>query len=346
MPEARFQSLSLDDRREALEVAAAQTGRRVQLLEKDVWVVGTLRAMVNGPEGEFLTFKGGTSLSKAYDVIDRFSEDLDMTYDIRKIAPDLTEGDESEPLPPNRSQQKRWTEQIKNRLDEWVGSRASPAVEARLTEVGLPVRVRPENEKMFVEYEPLFADDRYVNPHVLVEFGARSTGEPRREFPITCDAAPSLPDVEFPAARVWVMSAERTFWEKATAMHVYCLQRRLRGDRMSRHWYDLVRLDAAGFADKAFLDRNIAVSVARHKSAFFRENDAEKNPIDYRTAVEGSLELVPSGSAYLALAEDYGKMLDAGMLFGGESFENLMESCAAIAEKANRISSSDVPSAD
>ncbi len=85
------------------------------------------------------------------------------------------------------------------------------------------------------------------------------------------------------------MLAERTFWEKATAMHVFCRQQRRRGERLSRHWYDLVRLDDASFAQTALGDRTLAQSVARHKAMFFREKDALECWIDYEAAVTGGV---------------------------------------------------------
>jgi hypothetical protein len=93
------------------------------------------------------------------------------------------------------------------------------------------------------------------------------------------------------------MHAERTFWEKATAIHVFCLQERLRGDRFARHWHDVVRLDEAGFAEAAFADRELANAVARHKSMFFAEKAADRTPIDYAAAVNGGLQLVPAAMA-------------------------------------------------
>ena len=100
----------------------------------------------------------------------------------------------------------------------------------------------------------LFHDYGFVRPEVTLEFGARSTGEPREERQIQCDAAPYISEVAFPTTRTLVMLAERTFWEKATAVHVFCRQQRSRGERLSRHWYDLVRLDDAGFAEKSLTD--------------------------------------------------------------------------------------------
>ena len=337
MPDTSFQSLSLEDQRDALEVAASLSGRRAHLLEKDIWVVQTLRALTESPFGRDLTFKGGTSLAKAYHAIRRFSEDLDITYDIRAIASDLVEGHGEDALPSTRSQERNWTREIRKRLAEWVGKHARPATEANLSQSGLAARVRADGDRIFVGYEPLFPDYGFVRPEVTVEFGARSTGEPREERPIECDAAPYISEVVFPSARAFVMLAERTFWEKATAVHVFCRQHRSRGERLSRHWYDLVRLDDAGFTEKSLTDRTLALSVARHKSMFFREKDAVGSWIDYEAAVTGGLQLVPRGFAFDALADDYARMLNDGMLLDdGEQFDDLMGRCAEIEARANR----------
>ena len=97
-----FLMLSQDDQREVLEIVREKTQRPTLLLEKDVWVVWALGALFDSALADDLTFKGGTSLSKAYKVIDRFSEDIDLTYDIRKLIPDLIGGDGF--LPSSRSQ--------------------------------------------------------------------------------------------------------------------------------------------------------------------------------------------------------------------------------------------------
>lgn len=338
MANTLFQSLSLSDRRDALEVAASLSGRRTYLLEKDVWIVQTLAALIETPFGADLTFKGGTSLAKAYHAIRRFSEDLDMTYDIRAIAPDLLIDGDDEAIPATRSQERRWTREIRRRLPGWVADQVLPSVETNLAEAGLSAELRAEGDHVFVAYEPLFGNYGFVRSEVLVEFGARSIGEPREERLCECDAASYLPDVTFPSVRPFVMLAERTFWEKATAVHVYCQQRRSRGERLSRHWYDLVRLDDAGLAEKALADRALALSVARHKSMFFREKDTAGNWVDYEAAVSGGLQLVPDGPAYRVLSDDYDRMMTDGMLLDDEEqFDDLMERCADIQRRANRL---------
>ena len=336
MPDALFQGLSADERRYALIAAQDSSRHHAFLFEKDIWIVATLGVLFDAPFGKHLIFKGGTSLSKVWRAISRFSEDVDITYDIRAFAPDLVAGAGDEALPPTRSQQKRWTRTIRARLAEWVRSEASPYVEGELARAGFEAEIRVNGDRLYVHYKPLFQRKGMMRPEVLVEFGARSTGEPHANRLVACDAAPYLPDLAFPKARPTVMLAERTFWEKATAIHVYCRQQRRRGERLSRHWHDLARLDEAGIAASALADRALAHSVARHKAIFFIENDARGERIDYEAAVSGGLQLVPSGAAHGVLADDYERMLADGMLFNeSEPFDALMERCAAIEARAN-----------
>ena len=179
MAEQRFQNLSADGRRDALEVAERSSNLKAHLLEKDVWVVAVLSILFKAPFAEHLTFKGGTSLSKVWRAIRRFSEDVDVTYDIRAFAPDLVSNSGDEALPPTRSQEKRWTRAIRARFNEWVRDQARLTVENALEAEGFAAQVHTEAERLCVSYEPQFEDAGFVRPKVLVEFGTRSTGEPR-----------------------------------------------------------------------------------------------------------------------------------------------------------------------
>ncbi|MCS3479362.1 hypothetical protein M2212_006208 [Bradyrhizobium elkanii] len=330
-----FLQLPVEDRREAMSVAADRSGRPAHLLEKDAWVVWALSTLYGSSFGEHLVFKGGTSLSKAYGVIRRFSEDVDLTYDIRALAPDLV-GDNGEALPKTRSEEKRWTSEVRKRLPEWAAGAVQPVIAKALVGESLSAAIRVDGEKLFIDYEATTAGSCYVAPSVMLEFGARSTGEPASLRDVTCDAAELVDGVDFPTARPRVMHAERTFWEKATAIHVFCLQERLRGDRFARHWHDVVRLDEAGLAAAAFANRELANAVARYKAMFFAEKAADRAPIDYAVAVNGRLQLVPVGDGAKALEEDYGRMVDDGLLLeDAEPFATLMACCAEIAERAN-----------
>ena len=333
---AEFFELTSGDRLEVLVQAAHASGRPPHLLEKDIWVVWSLRHLFAAPYAPHLVFKGGTSLSKAYSVIQRFSEDIDLTYDIRAIAGDLI-GKSGAPLPVSKSQEKRWSKEIQIRLANWVATEVGPRLQHDLEGQNLPAAIRVKGDKAFIDYTSLTSGTGYVASTVMLEFGARSTGEPAARRPVHCDATPHIQGVEFPEAVPQVMRAERTFWEKATAIHVFCEQGTFRGgDRFARHWHDLTRLDLAGFANTAIQDKQLAQAVADHKSIFFTEKRPDGPLIDYHAAVAGCLRLVPDKGALTMLATDYQRMVDDGLfLHEVESFDALLRHCQAIQEKAN-----------
>jgi hypothetical protein len=330
-----YLALSRSDRLEALLVAATTSGRPVYLLEKDVWVVWALQGLFSSALGGHLVFKGGTSLSKGYDIIRRFSEDIDLTFDVRQLIPDLAVGDP--PIPATNSQADKWTKAVREKLGIWVRTEALPALKKHAATTEVDAKFSVDEGTIHVDYDPLEAGGSYVAPRVKLEFGARSTGEPAETRPITCDAAPYLPALMFPAAMPRIMLPKRTFWEKATAVHVYCSRGfEGRGDRISRHWHDLVRLDDGGFAQAAFEDPALAKEVADWKGRFFRTRDRSGKPIDYAAVVAGHLQLVPDEKGLKELEADYQKMAEAGILLDdAEPFSELMKRCAALQDRAN-----------
>jgi hypothetical protein len=147
-----------------LEIVREKTQRPTLLLEKDVWVVWTLGALFNSALAPDLTFKGGTSLSKAYKIIDRFSEDIDLTCDIRKLIPDLIGGDGF--LPANRSQAGKWTRAVRERLPEWIATNVRPIIEAALEHDQLQARLEiggEENDKLLLHYPALKPGSGYCS---------------------------------------------------------------------------------------------------------------------------------------------------------------------------------------
>lgn len=336
MPDV-FLQLPDDGRLEILEAAERQTLRAAHLLEKDVWVVWTLQALFSSPFADGLAFKGGTSLSKAYAAIERFSEDVDLTYDIRKLVPD--EENAGNPPDLSRSQANRLSKRIRDHLlPHLLATEVAPYLIQCLNTDKLSATVSQEGSDLFIAYDPVTAPPAYLKSRVKLEFGARATGEPSEARLVTCYAAEVFPDLMFPSASPRVMRAERTFWEKATAMHVFSRQGRFRGDGVgfARHWHDLVRLDDIGVAAESIADRGLAVMVADHKSKFFPEKDADGIEIDYHAAISGELQLVAEGDAYDVLAADYAQMVDAGLLTGEiESFEALMARCLDLQTRIN-----------
>ncbi|MFZ6813795.1 nucleotidyl transferase AbiEii/AbiGii toxin family protein [Undibacterium sp. Rencai35W] len=337
MAESWF-ALSRQDQAEALEVAADRTGRPAHLLEKDIWVVWALAAIYGSTLAGKLTFKGGTSLSKVYKIIDRFSEDVDLTYDIRELVPDMLR--EGNPIPVSPSQEKKITSEVRKRLPAWIESAVMPVIKTALFESKIEASlaiVGQENEKLIVSYPALKTGTGYAPASIQLEFGARATGEPNHVHDVGCDIASVIDGVDFPAARPLVMAAERTFWEKATAAHVYCLQGRLRGERYSRHWYDLAAISRSAHYESAVTDRELGKKVAEHKSMFFAEKDAAGAKVDYQRAVTGAIQLIPTGESLAALERDYSAMLEDGLLaLHQPDFSDLIENCRAIEMRINR----------
>ncbi len=331
-----FFSLSRADRKEALKAASARIGRPAYLLEKDVWVVWTLSALFQSTIAPVLTFKGGTSLSKAYSAINRFSEDIDLTCDIREFIPEIKAGESG--IPATASMAKKWSDIIRKSLPGWITGKVKPILLEALRQSKLDAEFTnsgTDKEKLLVNYPPLTEGSGYVSPTVQLEFGARSTGEPHEKKLITCDMAAKMPELAFPEASPNVMSIERTFWEKATAVHVYCRQAEAPSVRFSRHWYDLVEISQTVYFQDAVGDKDLAQEVARHKEMFFREKDSKGKPISYLNAVKDDIQLVPQGKAYQDLALDYGKMTEAGLIQSPPSFEKIMTDCGKIESKMN-----------
>ena len=326
MPDALFQSLSTSDRRFALVTAQDMSYQRAFLLEKDVWIVATLGVLFDAPFGNHLIFKGGTSLSKVWRAISRFSEDVDITYDIRAFAPDLVAGTGDEALPPTRSQQKRWTRAIRVRLAEWVRDEACPFVEGELARTGFEAETRADGDRLYVQYDPLFQRTGLMRPEVLVEFGARSTGEPR--VPPCCLRRTGLSaDWRF-RQRAHCHLANGVLG-KATAIQSNCRQR-VAGRTPSR----LARLHASNrsrYMRRGLADRCLPFG-ARHKAI----SSSRRCPWRRSTTRR------PFGRAATGLQERHRvrrrlrKMLADGMLFDeSEPFDALMERCAAIEARAN-----------
>lgn len=227
-----YYALSEGDQREVLEAAANVLGRPPHLLEKDAWVVWTLSHLFAEDLGNHLVFKGGTSLSKAYRVIERFSEDIDLTWDIRDIIPDLIEKFGGSALPPTTSQANRWTKAVREHLPRRLEAEVVPRLQRAVEREGLSAHILwDESEKVLLNYKQVCkSGSGYMPARVQLEFGGRATGQPYDVRDIVCDAAPYVAGVVFPTAQVKAMRPERTFWEKATAAHVYCRQGRFRGD--------------------------------------------------------------------------------------------------------------------
>ncbi len=347
-----------DDRLAFINEAAARRDVTPIIIEKDFWVCWTLRRLMEDPIlGSNLTFKGGTSLSKAYGIIERFSEDIDLT--IGRDAPMI-----ADTLPPmedaiSGKERERRTKALKAAAQSYVETIALPNLRTAITNArgttdGWDIILDPDDrdaQTILFQYPRLFPygvstgaiaeeaigaspigggfKEGYIKPRIKLEFGARGESEPVETRTITPYLAQAFPD-ELPDAvvRVSTLSAERTFWEKVTILHALHHGTKLLPE-MSRHYYDTMMLAAKGIDDTAMKSPDLLARVVLNKSLMFADNKAS-----YGTAVIGSLRLVPNDDLRARLAVDYAAMAEMFMV-SPPTFDELMTAIAALEAKLN-----------
>jgi len=330
----QFLHLSASDRKDILQTCAVRMGQQAGVLEKDVWVCWALQTLFSMPDAHPMAFKGGTSLSKIYGVIDRFSEDVDITLDYRCF------GDEFNPFAEGVSKAgiKKFGERLKGYVRHYAKAIVAPYVKSQLRALPGPdqyrVDVSDDGEKIWIQYpSALESSDDYLPSSILIELGGRNVIDPNEKHRLIPDISPYVNDVNFPSCAVIVLSPERTFWEKATLIHVECNRNRFKENahRLSRHWYDVYRLGGHCSGRAAISNRALFEDVVHHKQVFFNASYA-----NYEGCLANRLCLVPGAALLVELRKDYQKMVSAGMLYGvPPSFDEIIEGCQNIEEAIN-----------
>jgi len=314
LPES-FLRLPASDRSEILRYKARELGRRPLVLEKDIWVCWSLHQLFSMQDMPRMAFKGGTSLSKVFDAIHRFSEDVDVTFDYRDVRGGLGFDDDPEGMSGERL--KRFRKALEGETSILVRTKVVPRLYEALTREFGGEAVVPEvdeaGEKVKVFFPTALEQDAYIREAVLLEFGGRNLTDPCSVHTIKADIAESLEGLEFPEATVSVLAPERTFWEKATLIHAECSRGALRdfAERPSRHWYDLANLSDHAIGQRALADRDLFESVVAHKKWAFRDQKAK-----YDRCLNGGLRLMPDNEAMQrAIEADFEAMVSARMFY-------------------------------
>lgn len=337
MPET-FLRLPLSEQAEILNGLAPELGRAANVLEKDVWVCWVLQQLFQMPGRLTMAFKGGTSLSKVFDAISRFSEDVDVTLDYREFHSEINPFDAQT----SRRQIGKLSDSLKAYVRDHAHGVAAPhfaeQLRAQIESEHARVEINDNGEELRIHYpSALNQGSGYVSNSVLVEFGGRNITEPNAEHQIQPYIADRLPNLTFPSAMVTVLSPTRTFWEKATLIHVECHRRDLRADasRQSRHWYDLAQLADNEIGRDALKDRELLSAVVTHKKAFFHVGHA-----NYDACLTGQLRLFPDETLLEAVRADLQAMIDAGMFYGERpSFDSIIARLRALEDDINRMAS-------
>jgi len=319
---ASFLALPERDRRDVFTAASRRLDTVPDYVEKDFWVCLVLDLLFNAlPEGHpRLLFKGGTSLSKAFGLIRRFSEDIDLV--VHRDALGFA-GDRDPTAADGLSNKRRNAlfAELAKACGGYVRADMKGALASSIGPIADGCNIVPDEDDgqtLLVEYPSLYPDstDVYVSPRVKIEAGARSALDPWTTRTVTPYVAGDLPDWPFRVTNVATLAPERTFWEKLLILHgLHCGYRdtgRLPTDkdRISRHYYDAAMIASSANGEAALTDTALLDAVRTHNLIAFRQ--AWKR---FEEAVPGSLRLVPQEELHAAVKRDYRAMHD--MILGG-----------------------------
>lgn len=314
---SKIQQLSADDRKAFFDEAVQKLGIVFPIIEKDFWVVWTLERLFSLDElKNHLTFKGGTSLSKVYGLIDRFSEDIDVSIEKDFLGFGSTEKDPEKAG--SGKKQRAALESLSKACSDYVQNEMAAALKKSIVE-GLGsldgwqlVPDEKDPQALVFEYPNITPRGQYIHQAVKIEMGARSEHWPVSKHSIRSLVKQALPDrVTESDFEIRVLNAERTFWEKATLLHQYAHlpEAKPLPPRISRHLYDFYQLLNSPIQEKALRDLTLLERVAEHKNVYFASAWA-----NYETARKGTLKLSPLKRVLTELERDYELM--ATMFYG------------------------------
>ncbi|MDY3802350.1 MAG: nucleotidyl transferase AbiEii/AbiGii toxin family protein [Alloprevotella sp.] len=316
--------------------AGDKIGLSAKSVEKDLWVTQVLHALFSLDVSDKMIFKGGTSLSKAWGLIDRFSEDIDLAIDpVFLGAPD---GD------PTKKQIKKLrkasslyvaeelAQKLRNRfaelgLTEWLSVEAQPNGEGDNT--------YPEPRQIYVRYKSLYADNlQYLLPMIVLEVSARSLMEPVAEVKIYSLASRHFPLKDLASMPVVTAVPGKAMVEKMFLLHeLFAVEGHgMKAERKSRHLYDLYKMMDKPFAEEALRDDALWESIRHHRQVF-----TSVSGIDYTPDMRERMVLVPRTDIVESWKRDYENMCDA-MIYGETpTWERLIEAMEQLQIKVRKV---------
>jgi hypothetical protein len=303
-----YLSLTKRERFEVLDAVSRRIGIAPAILEKDYWVCRTLGAIFELPGiGEHLVFKGGTSLSKVFRLIDRFSEDVDVSLH-REF---LGFGPQKDPEAATGKEQRRRMEGLQQACTECIRDRLEPALRVAMqNQIGdgeWSIEIASDDPQTLLFHYPQAGAVRlnYVLPSVRIELGARSDHWPQSRHEVHSLIGESL-NRPMGQATVQALAATRTFWEKATILHAEA-HRDISQPvpaRYARHYHDLARLaESSVVLEEALANGELRRRVVAHKSTYFRSAWAR-----YDLATPATFRLVPPAARIAELQRDHQSM--------------------------------------
>lgn len=327
-------NLSKEDKLKILNQISDDTGLSREAIEKDWWVTLALKAAFSSSCKDNMIFKGGTSLSKGYDLIERFSEDIDLAIDREFFGfdDDISKNQIKRTLRKTSCEfiSTTFLEEIKNIFQQWN------VLDCDI--IAQPVRDTDKDPQTIeIHYNSVFGNENYLAKRVLIEISCRSLIEPAEKRPINSILSSKFPSQSFSnqAFDINTTLPKKTFLEKIFLLHEeFAKEETFYKDRYSRHFYDLVQLMDTKHGRDALQDKELYNTIIAHREKF--------NPIrgfDYsgNLYLPNKINIIPPSTDSKKYEDDYKKMRTS-MIYGNPpTFSKLMNKMKELNQNVNSI---------
>ena len=331
----KFLTLTKEQRAAVFERVGAGVGLPMQAVEKDFWVTVILQAVFSLPVAQHLIFKGGTSLSKAWGLISRFSEDIDLA--VNPMALGAAEGDLT----------KKQIKKLRKASSLFVSEQLTPMLCAKINEMGmsdfLNIEAQPNGEgdntypeprQIYIRYQSVFEKPlTYLRPDVVLEVSARSLIEPAMPTHVSCILADYIPIQSACDAVVHTAIPAKTMVEKMFLLHeLFSVPGHgTRAERKSRHLYDLYQMMQQDFAQEAITNDALWESIRHHREVF-----TSVQGVDYSGDVRQRICLLPREDIVAIWQSDYETMRSSMIHGSAPTWDELIEQITILQNKTRK----------
>lgn len=328
-------NLDTEQRIQVLEQVGASMGLPAFVIEKDWWVCIILKAVFQSKYKESIIFKGGTSLSKAYHLINRFSEDIDLIIDRHFLGFDDLDSNSK-------------IKKLRKASGSFIINEFREELIEQLTLLGIPkddyeikyndhVDDTSDPNTLEIYYESVVPiTNEYIQQRVLLEMGARSLTEPSEHKPVQSFIDEQYPNLDFtdPAFAVQVVVPTRTFIEKTFLLHEEFSKPvdKIRTDRLTRHLYDLDKIMASTYGEEALANEELFSTIVQH-----RKTITPLRGINYNNHEKGKLSIIPPLEVIKNWEQDY-KTMQENMIVGDSlNWDDLLKRIKNIEDRFNQV---------
>jgi len=337
-----FLSLSDEKKRDLLANVSRQTGLNEIAVEKDIWITAILRCIFSLPYAQSVQFKGGTSLSKCWSVIERLSEDIDLAIEREFLGY------------PGELSKSQVSNRLRRASKEFIVGPFLEDLKATIVRGGIPVDIldistndngipTQDPVQVYIRYHSLYEQDDYLLPQVMLEISGRSNRLAVEKRRINSILDTTIPDKgkALPKFEVMAIQPKRTFIEKVCLLHEEFNKSHgaIRSARMSRHLYDLYKMCGRGIDKIVLSEEALFKDIIRHRFIYNRIDG-----VDYNTETPGHFAIIPPGESLKQWEQDYRNTI-AKMIYGDErpDFDSIIARIRKLNEDLNAMRWNEIP---